>query len=290
MSDIAKAQDLISQAEKKVKGSLMSMFGSGSSRFEEAAELFEKAANTYKLAKKWEDAAASYCKAAECYLKLKSNHEAAQQLINASNCYKKTQVSEAIVCLGRAINMYTEDGRFSIAAKHQKEIAELYEAELDTERAMDAYQQAADFYDGEGSSSSTNQCLLKVAQFAAQLEKYDKAVELFEKVARSSLENNLLKWSVKDYFVRAAICILCNEDFVDAQRAVDRYKEWDPSFASQKEFKFLEDLIKAVEEKNIEEFTAVVVEFDSLIKLDQWKTSMLLKIKNTLKSEEEKLA
>lgn len=30
--------------------------------------------------------------------------------------------------------------------------------------------------------SSANKCLLKVAQYAAQLEKYDKAIEIYEEV------------------------------------------------------------------------------------------------------------
>ena len=48
---------------------------------------------------------------------------------------------------------YTEEGRFSIAAKYQKEIAEHYESENDLENALEAYEAAADFYEGEGSTT-----------------------------------------------------------------------------------------------------------------------------------------
>ena len=34
--------------------------------------------------------------------------------------------------------------------------------------------------------SSANKCSLKVAQYAAQLEQYDKAIEIYEQVSRSS--------------------------------------------------------------------------------------------------------
>jgi hypothetical protein len=54
-----------------------------------------------------------------------------------------------------------------------------------------------------------NQCLLKVAQFAGTLEEYERAVDLYERVASKSLDNNLTKWSVRDYLFKAFICVLC---------------------------------------------------------------------------------
>ena len=50
------------------------------------------------------------------------------------------------------------------------------------ESAIAAYEKAADFYEGDNSTSRANTCLIKVATFAAQLENYDKAIELFDKV------------------------------------------------------------------------------------------------------------
>ncbi len=43
-------------------------------------------------------------------------------------------------CLKQGIEFYTDEGRFSIAAKHQKELAELYEDQSDLENAIAAYQ------------------------------------------------------------------------------------------------------------------------------------------------------
>lgn len=74
-------------------------------------------------------------------------------------------------------------GRFTMAAKHHQSIAEIYESEaVDLERAVHHYEQAADYFRGEESNSSANKCLLKVAQYAAQLENYDKAVQIYEQV------------------------------------------------------------------------------------------------------------
>lgn len=94
--------------------------------------------------------------------------------------------TEAVNCLLKAIEIYTDMGRFTMAAKHHQTIAEVYETEaVDLDRAVQHYEQAADYFKGEESNSSANKCLLKVAQYAAQLENYDKAIQIYEQVIAS---------------------------------------------------------------------------------------------------------
>lgn len=62
----------------------------------------------------------------------------------------------------------------------------MYETEaVDLAKAVQHYEQAADYFKGEESNSSANKCLLKVAQYAAQLEDYDKAISIYEQVSSS---------------------------------------------------------------------------------------------------------
>lgn len=66
---------------------------------------------------------------------------------------------------------------------HSQNIAELYETEcVDLARAMQHYEQAADYFRGEESTSAANKCMLKLAQYAAQTEHYDKAIQIYEQV------------------------------------------------------------------------------------------------------------
>lgn len=279
-----KGEELMEKADKRIKGGF-SFFG-GTQKWEDATELYTKAGNSFKITKKWDRAGEAFTKAAECHLKLQSKHEAAQSYINASLCYKKTNVTTAVQCLKQGIEFYTDEGRFSIAAKHQKELAELYEDQSDLSNAIAAYQVAADFYEGDGSVSAANQCLLKVALFSAQLERYEKAIELYEQIASASIDNNLIKWSVKDYFLRAGLCHLAKGDVVAAERALERYTDMDATFSSQRECKFLQELVNAVKNYDIEAYTNAVVEYDSISPLDSWKTSILLRIKNSIKEED----
>ncbi|XP_017321815.1 N-ethylmaleimide-sensitive factor attachment protein, alpha b isoform X3 [Ictalurus punctatus] len=174
---------LMAEAEKKVRSS-QSFFGSlfgGSSKMEEACDTYGRAANMFKMAKNWSAAGNAFCQAALLHLQMQSKHDAATNFIDAGNAFKKADPQEAINCLIRAIEIYTDMGRFTIAAKHHVTIAEIYETELvDIDKAIAHYEQAADYYKGEESTSSANKCLLKVAAYAAQLEQYPKAIEIYE--------------------------------------------------------------------------------------------------------------
>eukprot|EP00252_Welwitschia_mirabilis_P012233 TRINITY_DN2717_c0_g1_i1.p1 TRINITY_DN2717_c0_g1~~TRINITY_DN2717_c0_g1_i1.p1 ORF type:complete len:290 (-),score=81.50 TRINITY_DN2717_c0_g1_i1:254-1123(-) len=269
------------KADKKLQG--WSLFGN---KHEDAADLYEKAGNSYKLAKAWDRAGAAYEKLASCHLKMESKHEAASAYVDAANCYKKTNSQEAMRCLNNAINFFMEIGRLSMAAKYCKDIGEMYESEENWESAMEYYERAADLFRGEEVTSTASQCLLKVAQFAAQLEQYPKAIQIFEEVARQSLNNNLLKYSVKGYLLNAGLCHICRGDAVAISNALEKYQELDPTFSNTREYKLLADLSAAIDEEDVVKFTDVVKEFDSMTRLDQWKTTLLLRAKNALKDKE----
>uniref|UniRef100_A0A8C6J0K4 Uncharacterized protein n=1 Tax=Melopsittacus undulatus TaxID=13146 RepID=A0A8C6J0K4_MELUD len=246
------ALQLLAEADRKLRGSrsfLAGLFG-GNSRIEEACDIYSRAANMFKMAKNW---------------------------------------SEAINCLLRAIEIYTDMGRFTIAAKHHISIAEIYETDLvDIEKAIAHYEQAADYYRGEESNSSANKCLLKVATYAAQLEQYPRALDIYEQVAAAAMDSPLLKYSAKEHFFRAALCHFCI-DALNAKLAMQKYEEMFPAFSDSRECKLLKKLLEAHEEQNVDAYTDAVKEYDSISRLDQWLTTMLLRIKKTIQGEEEDL-
>ena len=127
------------------------------------------------------------------------------------------------------------------------------------------YQTAADYFKGEESTSSANKCLVKVAEYSATLEKYDKAIKIYEQVrARSmSLEephdmtytcfqiatdciaSNLLKYAAKDYFFKALLCHLC-VDSLNAVHALSRYEDQYPAFTDSREAKLIKSLCQVI--------------------------------------------
>jgi alpha-soluble NSF attachment protein len=111
------------------------------------------------------------------------------------------------------------------------------------------------------------------------------------------------------------------QDIVSARRALEKYCDICPSFDREREYKLLDvrhprirllfiflfvntltsfvlrsssfffvlfqDITNACENYDVESFTNAVVDFDSMTKLDKWKTNILLKIKSTIKEGEE---
>lgn len=63
---------------------------------------------------------------------------------------------------------------------------------------------------------------------------------------------------------------------------MQKYSNQDVTFASTREAKFVNALLEAIEAGDLEAFTAAVFEFDQITKLDNWKTSILLKIKKEI--------
>ncbi|KAI7790673.1 alpha-soluble NSF attachment protein, partial [Triplophysa rosa] len=271
------ATALMAEAEKKRKSS-QSFFGSlfgGSSKLEDACDMYARAANMFKMAKNWSAAGNAFSQAALLHLHMQSKHDAATNYIDAGNAFKKSDPQEAINCLNRAIEIYTDMGRFTIAAKHHVTIAEIYETELvDIDKAIAHYEQAADYYKGEESTSSANKCLLKVATYAAQLEQYPKAIEIYEQVATHAMDSNLLKYSAKDYFFKAALCHFC-VDMLNAKLALQKYEEMFPAFSDSRECKLVKvRLLKAANETN-------ELRIESLSQINECSYTILLSVNGT---------
>uniref|UniRef100_A0AAY5EHF5 N-ethylmaleimide-sensitive factor attachment protein, alpha b n=1 Tax=Electrophorus electricus TaxID=8005 RepID=A0AAY5EHF5_ELEEL len=274
------AMALMAEAEKKVKSS-QSFFGSlfgGSSKMEEACDMYGRAANMFKMAKNWSAAGNAFSQAALLHLQMQNKHDAATNFIDAGNAFKKADPQEAINCLNRAIEIYTDMGRFTIAAKHHVTIAEIYETELvDIDKVRCC-----------GAATFSNKCLLKVASYAAQLEQYPKAIEIYEQIGTHAMDSTLLKYSAKDYFFKAALCHFC-VDMLNAKLALQKYEEMFPAFSDSRECKLVKKLLDAFEEQNVDAYTDSVKEYDTISRLDQWLTTMLLRIKKTMREDDSDL-
>jgi len=289
-----KANAFMYEAEKKLKGFVLPSWLGGSSgkeeKFSDAAELFKKAGDQYKLTKTWEYSANAYTKAAECSIKSGSKYDAAMYYVNAANAFKSVNLQEAINCFKIAIELCTDEGKFSMAGKHQKDLGELYEQEAGENsyfNAMESYKTAADLYESEGSNSTATGCLLKAADcgvMSGKPELVEKSGEIYEKIARSSVDNNLLKFSVKGYLLMAGLCRLYKGDTVAVRRALDDYQNWDATFCTTREFKLLEDILNAYEGYNPDAFQQAITEYDSISKFDKKQTPLLVQIKNAIKN------
>ncbi|XP_065488852.1 beta-soluble NSF attachment protein isoform X2 [Caloenas nicobarica] len=268
------AVQLMAEAEKRVKGShsfLRGLFG-GNTRVEEACEMYTRAANMFKIAKNWSAAGNAFCQAAKLHMQLQSKHDSATSFVDAGNAYKKADPQGPLHHCRQAPHHHRRDLR-GRAGGHRE-----------GHRALRAGCRLLQGRGVQQASGSANKCLLKVAAYAAQLEQYQKAIEIYEQVGTNTMDNPLLKYSAKEYFFKAALCHFIVDE-LNAKLALEKYEEMFPAFTDSRECKLLKKLLEAHEEQNAEAYTEAVKEFDSISRLDQWLTTMLLRIKKSIQGE-----
>ena len=202
------------QAEKQAQsaGGGFALFGGRTEKWEQAVELYTQAANSFRMQKSSVEAGQCFEKAASIQTsKLNEPDDAANTLTEAFKAYRQDDPENAARCLDQAINHYTLKGNFRRAATNKQNLAELYEVGLgDNKRAAEAYETAAGWFESDNAEALANKLYLKVADLAALDGDYYKAIQNYEKVAKSSLNNNLMKWSVKEYYLKAGICHLAS--------------------------------------------------------------------------------
>lgn len=74
---------------------------------------------------------------------------------------------------------------------------------------------------------------------------------------------------------------------VGTQRALETYVDLDNTFPSTRECQLLGDLKEAVDQGEQEMFADKLYQYDTMSKLDKWKTTLLLRVKNAIEEKGE---
>lgn len=274
-------EKLRAQADKAASsaGAGFGWFGSKTDKYENAASLYTQAANGYRIQKNGKEAGQCFELAARIHGdKLNEPNDMAQAYIDAAKAYRQTDPEDSARAMSLAVDHYLRSGNFRRAASYKEQLAELYETSIgDVSKARAAYEDAAGWYEDDNAQALANKLFLKAADLAALDKEYPTAIAKYEKVAKTSVNNNLMKYSVKDYLLKAGICHLAMNDQVGTERALEQYQEIDPQFAGLREFQLLSDLSAAVKDGDVDVFSEKLFQYDQVSKLDSWKTKMLLR-------------
>ncbi|KAK3946209.1 soluble NSF attachment protein [Diplogelasinospora grovesii] len=286
---------LMQQADKAYSkagsgGGFSSFFGGGNSeeKLENAAELYVQAANAFRMQKMNKEAGEAFEKAATIHAdKLRDGRdEAANVRVEAFKVYKAAgEYDHASRCVDFSIKHWCSKGNFRRAAQWKEKEAEMWQEPNEgnnPKRALECSDTAAQWYESDGATALANKMWLKVAEYAALNNDFYRAIEIYEKVADSSLGNNLMMYSVKDYYFKALICQLATKDLVATHRNLERYQQKDPGFANTRECMLMTDLVAGVEAGDSDAFTDKLHAFNQMSKLDNWKVAMFLKIKQNI--------
>ncbi|CAD6592535.1 MAG: vesicular-fusion protein S17 [Alectoria sarmentosa] len=280
---------LLAQADKAYSSadSGFSWFGSRTEKYENAAELYISAAGAYRLQQAGQEAGMAYEKAANIQgTKLSEPDDMANTLQDAFKAYRKTCPEDAARCLSQAIDHYVSKGNIRRAATQKQNLAEFYQEKGDNSKARSAYAVAAQWYEDDGAPALSSKLNMKAAQFAALDNDFLDAIKRFEHVAKQAVSSNLMRFSIKDYLLRAGLCHLAL-DVIGAKRALESYWELDPEFPSTDQGQFLADLLVTVEQGDGDGYQARVDRYELKNRLDSWYKAITEKIKKQLTEKEE---
>ena len=75
------------------------------------------------------------------------------------------------------------------------------------------------------------------------------------------------------------------QDHIGANRCIEKYKDEDPTLDGSRELQLVEGIMKAYEEKNVEEFEGLLYNYNKITPFDKLKTSILVKVKQYFQKE-----
>jgi len=279
-----KGESLIYESQKKMK----SWNPFNTTKYEEAAELLAKAGAQFKIAKDWERAGECYMEAASLYERGSDGElEAKECYENAAKCFQKTSPENAIKIYRQMAEKLMNDNSFSRAAKMYKTVGELSETANDLDSAIEAYEKSADCFNAEEQSASATQVLYKVAEISALKDDFKKAIDTFEQVATMSLDSRLLSYKCKDYYIQAIMCHMAQSvtdgNVEDAEVAWSKYRDNYPAIDGTREAEFIDKSLEAIRDCELDNFEDALLKFDTYVKLDDWKSNLVRKIRKGIK-------
>ena len=261
-------------------------------RREQSCRLFERAGHTYQRAECWGKAGTSFEKAANIYHEITEREiDAASNFQEAAVCFKNTNNCRSLELFEKSIDLYFSVGRRTLAAQQLEKVADMYETheKLPT-KAMEAYRKAGDLYEQEESSSTAFRCYLKVAHLAVEVKEFELAFKYFTNVGEKAVNNSLLQFGAKEYFLKAVLTALVI-DHVRAKNELQTFtKNYRDIFGQSREQVFCEKAIQFAAKGSLAEFHDCVKNFNRYSPFDQWGKALIDKIQSTIELTSEKLS
>lgn len=123
---------------------------------------------------------------------------------------------------------------------------------------------------------------LEAAALHVDMKQNKEAAKLYESVANEYVANNLLKYSAKDLFMNALLCVLAEGDTTAAMAKREEYRTADVQFEGSRQEKLVSDCLNAMLGSSPDDFATAVAEWESMTKLEPFRVKLLLAAKESI--------
>ena len=176
-------------------------------KHDDAASMFYRSHISYKASGRFREAADSLVLCANMYEHQKMYLEAGTLFTEASELFAKVDKGECVKTLRKAISIYCDAGKFNIAARMERKVADLHFESKHWEEAAFHYRKAANFLSGEQLIDQSDHCLSLASCCYQELHLLDKVRELQEMVAYGCVQSNLRRFNARDHLFTAALTL-----------------------------------------------------------------------------------
>ncbi|ORX88282.1 TPR-like protein [Anaeromyces robustus] len=236
----------------------------------------EKAQNNYNEAGKL------YVKAAQGYEKERNTYEAACNYENAFKVYQSDEnIGAASENAKKAARLFASQERtYSRAARIYESLAQLYKKQKDLKSAFENYTSAVNLYNKMDNNSGI-QTRIAQANLAAEMGGYntDKAIELFEDIAKRSVDEPLLKYNVVSSVAKASYLALSKciskDNFSNFSSTLGKYIQAYPAFEDSPEYDLFHDVDLAITTSNPDKVNELCTKFKQTHSLAEWENEIL---------------
>lgn len=254
----------------------------------EAAELLKKSGNCYKSIRDWIHAGESYFRASECYEKANELDEAASVASDAGKMFSKQSetIDRALEYFMISIRYYRENSKPINAARLLSEAGKIFQEQNEINEAIKIYEEATQIYDDENHPLQASQQLAIVASLYCSEHKFIESSDCYKKVAIYHLNDRLAQYSSGEYCMKSVICRMAADDSIGAEILMNEFVELYPAWQKSREYSMLLSCIEAINNKNTEDFSNAITEYDQYKHIDNWMTENLLIVKKLIEENE----
>ena len=273
------AMKILSNARKIIKGNIFSkILSDKEARYNRAIDLYRVAANQFKITKRDKEAIVCLTEASE----ITNTNIFVELMQEIAKLYKKNNLNEkSIESYERIIPILIKQGKFYNLGQIYNIICELH---TDIQKQINSLKRAVEMYEcANNSGSLCNKLNIQLAELYSRNEEYKLAIELFEQCAIYMIDQPLLKYNAKSIYLKSILCKLCYDDVNETRTLIEKYVNEFVPFCDSRECKLVKDIIDAYEKQNEKEFVDILIDYDSISRLDDKLINhLLLNIKRNM--------
>jgi len=238
--------------------------------------------NREKANKNYNEAVKLYTKAAQGYEKDHNTYEAAINYENAFKSYQSDEnYSHAIDSAKNAAKLFaSQDRTYSRAARLYESMAQISKKQKNLKGAYDNYTSAINLYNKMDNNSGM-QTRIAQGNLGAEIggSYAENAINIFEDIAKRSVDEPLLKYNVSNSLGKASLitlnkCVTKN-NFNVLTNTLGKYIRDYPVFEDSAEYNLCHDVDLALSNNDIEKVMDLCNKYKQTHSLTEWETSIL---------------